>query len=249
MELSNEELYECFQNYHRALYDDFYRDPGQMVLTLKSSKEQQQVRHRGILLEDDVMLRETTVFDDGYLLLDMMSEKSGSEEFTKVEEIATTEENGAKNEDVLVEKGKEKAPVMELAKKSNLGFEIAKQAGEIHKFPIQEEAVVSDAAKLKEAEDGYTVSTMIDGHKLHMNPHSVLPRSGSSVLSFNVLMVVTDVTPKEISPSSDNPNPKPTVEGENRAISIPPKPPPSKGNVALWHQQQSTTVQLIQRRC
>ncbi|XP_041011981.1 uncharacterized protein LOC121255631 isoform X2 [Juglans microcarpa x Juglans regia] len=31
-------------------------------------------------------------------------------------------------------------------------------------------------------EDGYTVSTVINGHKLRMNPHSVLPRSGSSDL-------------------------------------------------------------------
>ncbi|KAG6654463.1 uncharacterized protein LOC122311273 isoform X2 [Carya illinoinensis] len=31
-------------------------------------------------------------------------------------------------------------------------------------------------------EDGYTVSTVIDGHKLRMNPHSVLHRSGSSDL-------------------------------------------------------------------
>ncbi|KAJ7943614.1 NHL domain-containing protein [Quillaja saponaria] len=29
-------------------------------------------------------------------------------------------------------------------------------------------------------EDGYTVTTVIDGHKLRINPHSILPRSGSS---------------------------------------------------------------------
>ncbi|XP_059448588.1 uncharacterized protein LOC132179823 isoform X2 [Corylus avellana] len=29
-------------------------------------------------------------------------------------------------------------------------------------------------------EDGYTVSTVIDGHKLNINPHSILPRFGSS---------------------------------------------------------------------
>ncbi|PQQ18302.1 uncharacterized protein Pyn_36013 [Prunus yedoensis var. nudiflora] len=31
-------------------------------------------------------------------------------------------------------------------------------------------------------EDGYTVTTVIDGHKLGINPHSVLPRPGSSDL-------------------------------------------------------------------